>query len=165
MNDIERKLADQKSAEQKLMDMGIAIPAPPKAVASYVGWVKSGNLLFVSGQLPMRDGALVKTGKLGDSVTLAQGEAAARVCAINIIAQIKDACGGDLQRVVRIVKLNGFVASSANFTDQPKVINGASNLMAEVFGDAGVHSRAAVGVASLPLDACVEVDAIVEIQP
>lgn len=147
----------------RLQELGVEIPEAAAPLANYVGHVVSGNLVFVSGQLPLAAGKLQVTGKLGESVSLEDGVAAARLCAINIIAQVKAACGGDLDRVARIVKLGGFVASTPDFTDQPKVINGASDLMAEVFGEAGRHARAAVATPSLPLDAAVEIDAVVEI--
>jgi enamine deaminase RidA (YjgF/YER057c/UK114 family) len=147
----------------RLQELGLEIPEAATPVANYVGYVVSGNLVFVSGQLPLADGKLQVTGKLGDSVSLEDGVAAARLCAINIVAQLKRACDDDLDRVKRIVKLGGFVASMPDFTDQPKVINGASDLMAAVFGDAGVHARAAVATPALPMDAAVEIDAVVEI--
>lgn len=149
--------------EDQLKTLGITIPIPAKPVANYVGWVQTGNLVFTAGQIPYDNGKLTQTGVLGRDVTKEQGQAAARQAAINVIAQIKDACGGDLSRVRRIVKLTGFVACSHDFTDHPFVVNGASNLMVDVFGDAGRHARSAVGVPSLPLNACVEVEAIVEI--
>ena len=147
----------------RLQELGLEIPEAAAPLANYVGYVVSGNLVFVSGQLPLAGGKLQVTGKLGKNVSLEDGVAAARLCAINIIAQVKAACGGDLDRVTRIVKLGGFIASTPDFTDQPKVINGASDLMAEVFGEAGRHARAAVATPSLPLDAAVEIDAVVEI--
>ena len=149
--------------EDQLKTLGITIPIPAKPVANYVGWVQTGNLVFTAGQIPYDNGKLTQTGVLGRDVTKEQGQAAARQAAINVIAQIKDACGGDLSRVKRIVKLTGFVACSHDFTDHPFVVNGASNLMVDVFGDVGRHARSAVGVPSLPLNACVEVEAIVEI--
>lgn len=149
--------------EDQLKTLGITIPIPAKPVANYVGWVQTGNLVFTAGQIPYDNGKLTQTGVLGRDVTKEQGQAAARQAAINVIAQIKDACGGDLSRVRRIVKLTGYVACSHDFTDHPFVVNGASNLMVDVFGDAGRHARSAVGVPSLPLNACVEVEAIVEI--
>ena len=150
--------------ERRLKDLGITLPKPAKPVANYVGHVQSGGLVYISGQLPFEDGKLLATGHLGSDVDLAKGAQAARVCAINIIAQLNDACAGDLTRVARIVKITGFVASTPDFTDQPKVVNGASDLLAEVFGERGRHARSAVGVASLPLNAAVEVEAIVEIE-
>jgi enamine deaminase RidA (YjgF/YER057c/UK114 family) len=151
------------SIDKNLLSLGITLPSPAKPVANYVGTVKTGSLVFVSGQVPLHDGKVLYSGIVGQSVTAEDAKLAARQCAINVIAHLKDACGGDLSRVVRIVKLTGFVASAADFTGHPGVINGASDLMAEVFGDAGKHARAAVGVASLPMNASVEVEAIAEI--
>jgi enamine deaminase RidA (YjgF/YER057c/UK114 family) len=128
-----------------------------------VGYVRSGNLVFVSGQVPLVDGAFKFQGKVGAEFSVEEGQEAARICAINIIAQLKAACGGDLDRIQRIVKLGGFVNSTPEFTDQPKVINGASDLMVAVFGDAGKHTRAAVSAGSLPLGVAVEIDAVAEI--
>ena len=130
--------------------------------ANYVPWVKSGTHVFVSGQITMRDGKLEYLGKLGADFSVEEGQAAARLCGLNILAQVR-AAGGDLDRVVRCVRLGGFVNSTPDFTDQPKVINGASDLMAEVFGDKGKHARAAVSAAALPLGVAVEVEAVVEI--
>lgn len=151
------------TVDARLTELGIDIPTPASPVANYVGFVVTGNLVFVSGQLPLKDGQLQYEGRLGESVSLEDGQAAARLCAINVIAQLKAACEGDLDRVKRIVRLGGFVNSVAGYKDQPKVINGASDLMAEVFADAGRHCRAAVSAGALPLDAAVEVDAIAEI--
>ncbi|MFA6218959.1 MAG: RidA family protein [Erythrobacter sp.] len=145
------------SIEARLAELGITLPQAAAPVASYVPVVVDGRHAYLSGQLPFVDGRLV-TGKLGDTVSLEQGQAAARACGLMILAQLKAA--GLLERVERVVKLGGFVASTADFTDQPKVANGASDLMVEVFGDAGRHARSAVGVPVLPLDAAVEVDAI-----
>lgn len=151
------------SVEQRLRDLGLTLPTPAQAVANYVPAVVSGNLAFVSGQLPMENGALAVTGHLGNDVSLDDGVHAARLCAINLLAQVRAACDGDLGRVRRVVRLTGFVASTPQFTDQPKVINGASDLMVAVFGDAGRHARVAVSAPSLPLGAAVEVDGIFEI--
>ncbi len=145
--------------EERLAEMGVSIPEPAAPVASYVGHVVHNGLVFVSGQLPLADGALSQTGLLGAGVSVDQGNAAARVCAINILAQVKVACGGDLERIVKCIRLGGFVASTPDFTDHPKVINGASDFIGEVLGDRGEHARAAVGVAALPLNASVEVEA------
>jgi enamine deaminase RidA (YjgF/YER057c/UK114 family) len=149
--------------EDRLKAAGIALPKPAKPVANYIGWVQTGNLIFTSGQLPFDSGKLTQTGVHGLDVTKEEGKLAARQAAINVIAQLNDACHGDLSRVKRIVKLTGFVASSHAFADHPFVVNGASDLMVEVFGDAGRHARSAIGVTSLPMNACVEVEAIVEI--
>ncbi|GER07769.1 hypothetical protein JCM17843_20790 [Kordiimonadales bacterium JCM 17843] len=135
--------------EKRLLELGIDLPTPAKAVANYVPFVVSGNLVSISGQLPMtNDGP--KKGKVGVDLDVEEAEQAARLCAINIIAQLKAACGGDLERVKRIVKLGGFVNCTDGFDQQPQIVNGASNLMVEVFGDKGRHSRSAVGVNALP---------------
>ena len=149
------------SIEAKLEQLGITLPEAAAPVASYQPLVVSGDVAYVSGQLPFLDGNLV-TGKLGQDVSLERGQQAARACGLMILAQLKAA--GLLDRVEQVVKLGGFVASIANFTDQPKVVNGCSDLMAEVFGDAGRHARSAVGVPVLPLDAAVEVDAIIALK-
>ncbi len=149
--------------EARLAELGITLPTPAVPVASYVAFVQTGNLVVISGQITMADGAVQYTGKLGAEVSLEDGIKAARLCAINLLAQLKAACGGDLDRVKRVVRLGGFVACSADFADHPKVINGASDLMAEVFGDAGQHARAAVGCSSLPLNVSVEVEGMFEI--
>jgi enamine deaminase RidA (YjgF/YER057c/UK114 family) len=147
--------------ERRLADLGIVLPAPAAPVAAYVPVVIAGGLAHVSGQLPFIDGKLV-TGRLGETVSIDQGAAAAQACGLMILAQLKAALGS-LSRVERVVKLGAFVNSSADFTDQPKVANGASELMAAVFGEAGKHARSAVGVPVLPLGAAVEVDAIVAV--
>ncbi|MBP2277948.1 MULTISPECIES: RidA family protein [Sphingomonas] len=147
--------------DRKLSELGLALPAAAAPVASYVPTVDAHGLLHISGQLPFKDGAVI-TGRLGESVDLEAGAAAAQACALMLVAQIKAALGG-LHRVERIVKLGVFVNSTADFTDQPKVANGASDLMVALFGEAGKHARSAVGVAALPLGAAVEVDAIVQI--
>jgi enamine deaminase RidA (YjgF/YER057c/UK114 family) len=149
--------------EQKLAALGITLPTPAKPVANYVGWVQTGDLVFTAGQLPYDNAKVVSPGIHGVDVTKEDGKIAARHAAINVIAQLREACGGDLSRVKRIVKLVGFVACTGGFTDQPFVVNGASDLMVEVFGEAGRHARSAVGVASLPLNSCVEIEAVVEI--
>ncbi|OYX63527.1 MAG: hypothetical protein B7Y88_12715 [Sphingomonadales bacterium 32-64-17] len=145
----------------RLAELGITLPVAAAPVAAYVPVVVSGNIAHVSGQLPFIDGKLV-TGRLGDDVSLEQGAAAARACALMILAQV-EAAGISLDRVSRVVKLGAFINSTADFTDQPKVANGASELMAEVFGELGKHARAAVGVPALPLGAAVEVDAVIEL--
>ena len=151
------------SIAARLEELGITLPAPAAPVASYVPVVVHGNTAYVSGQLPFVDGALV-TGRLGDTVSLEEGAAAARACGLMILAQIAGA-GIALDRVERIVKLGAFVASTGEFTDQPKIANGASDLMVDIFGDAGRHARSAVGVPALPLGAAVEVDAIIALSP
>jgi enamine deaminase RidA (YjgF/YER057c/UK114 family) len=147
--------------DRALADLGLTLPQAAAPVAAYVPVVAAGALLHVSGQLPFKDGAVV-TGRLGDDVALEAGQDAAQRCALMLVAQLK-AHLGTLERVTRIVKLGVFVNSTPDFTDQPKVANGASELMVKLFGDAGKHARSAVGVAALPLGAAVEVDAIVEV--
>jgi enamine deaminase RidA (YjgF/YER057c/UK114 family) len=149
--------------EARLAELGLTLPEPAAPVAAYVPVVVAGGLAHVSGQLPFVDGKLV-TGRLGDDVSLEQGTAAAQACGVMILAQLKAALGS-LDRVERIVKLGAFVNSTGGFTDQPKVANGASELMVAVFGDAGRHARSAVGVPVLPLGAAVEVDAVVAVRP
>ncbi|MBT4932854.1 MAG: RidA family protein [Rhodospirillaceae bacterium] len=149
--------------EQRLLDMGVELPKPAAPAANYIPYVISGNLVFISGQVTMLNGELQYQGTVGDNFSVDDGYQAARICAINLLAQLKDACAGDLERVQQVVKLGGFVNCTADFTDQPKVINGASDLIAEVFGEAGKHARFAVGAPSLPLGVAVEVDGIFEI--
>jgi enamine deaminase RidA (YjgF/YER057c/UK114 family) len=151
-------------AEQKLAALGLELPVAAAPVANYVGYTVSGKTVYVSGQLPFRDGKVAYAGRLGAGLSVEDGYAAGRQCGLNILAQLKAACGGDLDRVARVLRLGGFVNSSPEFTDAPKCVNGASDLMVAVFGDAGRHARAAVGVASLPAGAAVEVDAIVELK-
>ena len=143
----------------KLAQLGLALPKAAAPVASYVPAVEAGGMLHLSGQLPFREGQVV-TGRLGEGMTLEQGQEAARLCGLMVLAQVEAALGG-FDRVARVVKLGVFVNSAPGFTDQPKVANGASDLMAAVFGEAGTHARAAVGVAALPLGAAVEVDAVI----
>ncbi len=149
--------------DARLEELGIELPQAAAAVANYVPYAITGNLVFVSGQVTIENGEFKYLGKVGGELSVEQGQAAARLCALNIIAQLKDACGGDLDRVQRIVKLGGFVNSTPDFTDQPKVINGASDLMVEVFGDKGRHARAAVSAGALPVGVAVEIDAVAEI--
>ena len=149
--------------DARLKQLGITLPDAPAPAANYVPAVRSGNLLFVAGQVPVKDGKDQVVGKLGRDVTLEQGQLAARICAINIIAQAKTALAGDLDRVVRCVRVGGFVNAVPEFADHPKVLNGASDLMVEVFGEAGKHARAAVGCGSLPRNVAAEVDAIFEV--
>ena len=148
--------------EQKLAEMGITLPEAPAPAANYVPFVISGNLAHVSGQVASKDGALT-VGKLGDTMSVEDGMKAAETCAIALLAQVKAACGGDLDRLKRVVKLTGFVNSTPDFGDQPKVINGASNLLAEALGDAGKHARSAVSAASMPFGVAVEIDGVFEI--
>ena len=151
-------------AEEKLAALGLELPVAAAPVANYVGYTVSGKTVYVSGQLPFKDGKLAVTGRLGAGVSIEDGYAAGRQCGLNILAHLKAACGGDLDRVSRVLRLGGFVNSTPEFTDAPKCVNGASDLMVAVFGAAGRHARAAVGVASLPANAAVEVDAIVELK-
>ncbi|MCW5605286.1 MAG: RidA family protein [Burkholderiales bacterium] len=149
--------------EAALSKLGLSLPAAAAPVANYVGYVISGRTVFISGQLPFRDGKLAYVGRLGDNLSVEDGYEAGKLCALSILAHLKAACGGNLDRVARVVRLGGFVNSTPQFTEAPKCINGASDLMVAVFGDAGRHARAAVGVASLPGGAAVEVDAVVEL--
>lgn len=148
--------------EQRLAERGLDLPPAAAPAANYVPYVISGSLLFISGQLPMQGGGVAVRGRLGGGVSIEQGQAAARLCGLNLLAQAKAASGGDLDRVRRCVKLGGFVACTPEFVDHPKVINGASDLMVEAMGEAGRHARFAVGCSSLPLDAAVEVEAVFE---
>lgn len=148
--------------EDRLAALGITLPPAPPPAASYVPWVRSGSLVLTSGQIPVVDGAPVSTGKVGGALSLEDGQAAARVCAVNVLAQLR-AAAGDLSKVRRLVKVTVFVASDPTFSQQHLVANGASDLFAEVLGDAGPHARSAVGVAVLPLDVPVEVEAIAEV--
>lgn len=150
--------------EEKISSLGLKLPTPAAPVANYVPYVISGNLVFISGQISKIGDEEVK-GRLGEGMSVKQGQAAAKLSALNLIAQMKAACGGDLSRVKRIVKLGGFVQATTDATqaDIPKVINGCSDIMVEVFGDAGRHARFAVSAPSLPLDVAVEIDAVVEI--
>ena len=148
--------------EAKLKELGITLPEAPAPAANYLPFVQVGDIVYVSGQISANENGLIK-GKLGDGMSTEEGAAAARVCAINLLAQVKAACGGDLDRLLRVVKLTGFVNSTADYTGQPKVINGASDLLAEALGDAGKHSRSAVSAASLPLGVAVEVEGIFQI--
>jgi enamine deaminase RidA (YjgF/YER057c/UK114 family) len=149
--------------EAKLGELGVVLPTPPNPVANYVPFVRTGALLFVSGQICLdAEGKLTAKGKLGENVSIEDGQKAARSCAINLLAQLKVALG-DLDKVVRVVRLGGFINSAPTFVDGPKVMNGASDLMVEVFGDKGRHARTTVGVAALPVDAAVEVEGLFEV--
>lgn len=150
------------TVDARLAQLGITLPSPKPPLANYVPVARTGNLLFVSGQVSIDADGKAIAGKLGAGVDVETGRAAARLCAINILAQVKAAIG-DLEQVVRVVKLVGFVNSTPDFTDQPKVVNGCSDLFVDVLGDQGRHARSAVGVASLPFDVAVEVEAIVEV--
>jgi enamine deaminase RidA (YjgF/YER057c/UK114 family) len=150
--------------DEALAELGLTIPELPVPVANFVPYVVTGKLVYVSGQIPLREGKVAFVGKLGREFTVAEGKEAARICALYILAAVRQACGGDLDRVVRCVRLGGFVNSTPDFTDQPEVMNGASDLMVAVLGDRGRHARAAVGVNSLPRGVAVEADAIFEIR-
>ncbi len=150
------------SYENKLRDLGLTLPAPPKPVANYVPVVKTGDLLFLSGVLPSRDGQLVMTGKLGENLNVEQGMEAARVAVLNGLSIIRSVAGS-LDHVKQIVKMVGYIASAPGFTDQPQVLNGASDLLVSLFGDAGRHARVAVGAAELPREAPVEIELIVQV--
>ena len=151
------------TVEKKLADLGIELPKPAAPVANYVPFVRTGNFMVVSGQLCLdADGKLVAKGQLGGAVSIEEGQKAARACALNLLAQIKAALG-DLDKIARVVRLGGFINSAVGFADGPKVMNGASDLMVEVFGDKGRHARTTVGVASLPADAAVEVEGLFEV--
>lgn len=150
------------SPEDKLKELGIELPSPAKPLGIYVPAVRAGNLVYLSGTLPLKEGKLVCTGKLGGQIDIPQGAEAARVSAINALSALKAEIG-ELSKVKRCVRLSGYVASAPDFTDQPKVVNGASELIGSVFGEKGRHTRIAVGVTSLPLDSPVELDFIFEI--
>lgn len=149
--------------EARLQELNITLPNPSAPAANYVPFMKVGSLVFISGQLPIWNGELKYKGKLGDTISIEEGQAAARLCALNILAQLKAACEGDLNRVLRCVRLGGFINSKDDFQEQPKVMNGASDLMVDVFGDKGRHVRTAVGVNTLPFGVAVEVDALFEV--
>ena len=149
--------------DARLQELGINLPTPPAPVASYVPYVIAGKLVHVSGQVSVDASGGIK-GKLGDTIEVEEGQAAARLCALNLLAQVKAACGGDLDKVKRVVKLGGFVNVTADFSPIPQVVNGCSDVMVAVFGDSGRHARSAVGVANLPLDFAVEVDGVFEIE-
>jgi enamine deaminase RidA (YjgF/YER057c/UK114 family) len=150
--------------EQRLSELGIALPSPGAPAGNYIPFVVVGELVFLSGQVAREAGKMKYVGKVGRELTIDDGRAAARLCATNLLAQLKAACGGDLDRVERCVRLSGFVNSAPDFLEHPKVINGASDLMVEVFGERGQHARTAVGVAALPLDSAVEVEAIFQLK-
>lgn len=148
----------------KLATLGLKLPVAPKPVAAYVPAVRTGNLIVVAGQLPLIEGKIIATGRVPSAVTLEQAQAAARQCALNALAAVGDVIGGDWSKLVRVVRVGVFVASDNDFFEQPKVANGASELLGQVFGDAGRHARAAVGVNVLPLNAPVEVELMVEVR-
>ncbi len=149
--------------EARLQELGIALPSPPAPVASYVPYVRTGDLVFISGQVTLAADGLKYVGTVGKEISSEDGKAAARLCAINVVAQLKAACDGDLDRVRRCVKLSVFVNAVPAFTQHPEVANGASDLIVEIFGDAGRHARAAVGSGSLPRNVACEVEAVFEI--
>lgn len=149
--------------ESRLAELGIELPEPSKPVANYVPYVVADGLVFVSGQVPFWQGELKHVGRLGGELTVEEGYRAARLCGLNLIVQVREACGGDLDRLRRVVRLGGFVNATPDFTDHPKVIDGASDLMAEAFGDLGRHARFAVGAPSLPLGVPVEVEGVFRI--
>ncbi len=150
------------SANERIQELGITLPEVAKPAGAYVPAVQSGNLVFTAGQIPLVEGKLIATGKVGKEISVEEAKSIARVCALNAVAAIKGVVG-DLDRVKKVVKVVGFVASAPEFTQQPAVINGASELLEQIFGDSGIHARSAVGVAVLPLDAPVEVELVVEI--
>lgn len=149
--------------DARLAELHIELPRAAAPVANYVPYVVAGNLVFIAGQIPVANGELSYLGRLGENLSLEEGQQAARLCGLNVLAQLKAACDGDLDRVKRCVRLGGFVNCTPDFMDHPKVMNGASDLMVEILGEVGRHARAAVGCASLPLAAVVLVDAIFEI--
>ncbi len=149
--------------ESKLAELGVTLPEAPAPAANYVPYVQVGDTLYVSGQISKDDGGLI-VGKLGDDMDTPAGAEAAKVCAISLLAQVKAACGGDLDRLVRVIKLTGFVNSTVDYVDQPAVVNGASDFMGEALGDAGKHSRSAVSAASLPFGVAVEIEGIFQIR-
>lgn len=151
------------TVENTLADLGVTLPDAPAPAANYVPFVQTGDLVFVSGQISNDENGLI-IGKLGETMDVPDGAAAAKRCAISLLAQVKAACGGDLERLVRVVKLTGFVNSTPDFVDQPKVINGASDFLVEALGDAGRHSRSAVSAPSLPLGVAVEIEGIFQVR-
>lgn len=150
------------TAEQRLKELGIVLPVPPPAVAAYRAWSRTGNLILTSGQLPWKEGRIAFPGRLGEKFSVEQGYEAAKLCAINAIAQLKDAAG-DLERIAQIVRLEGFIHCAPGFRGHPEVLNGASHLFEKVFGDRNRHSRLALGIADMPLDAAVQLTVIAEL--
>jgi enamine deaminase RidA (YjgF/YER057c/UK114 family) len=150
--------------EARLKELGVVLPAAPAPAANYVPWVVSQGMAFIAGQIPIQDGKPTFVGKLGRVFTIEQGQQAARLCALNVLAQLKAACGGDLDKAVRCAKVGAFVNCTPEFNDQPQVVNGASDLFVAVLGEAGKHARFAVGVPSLPRGVAVEVDAVFELK-
>jgi enamine deaminase RidA (YjgF/YER057c/UK114 family) len=156
-------MSEVRTPEQRVAELGLKLPAPPSAVAAYQPYVLAGTTVHVSGQIAMRNGELVARGRLGADLDLSTGQECARACALNLLAQLRAAAGGSLNTVRRMVKVNVYVASEAEFVDQPQVANGASQLLLDVLGSAGAHARSAIGVAALPLGTPVEIDAVTEI--
>lgn len=151
--------------DERLRELGIELPQPSKPGANYVPWVRTGPLVYLTGQLSQWNGERRFIGKLGREFSVDEGREAARLCALNLVAHAKDACGGDLDRIGRWVRVAGFVNSAPDFTAHSQVVNGASDVFVDVFGDAGRHTRMAVGVAALPYDVAVEVEAVFEVRP
>ncbi len=151
------------AVDKRLAELGIVLPSPGAPGGNYVPFVVAGDLVFMAGQVARSEGRMAYAGKVGRDLGVEQGQAAARLCALNLLAQLKVACNGDLDRVARCVRLGGFVNCAPDFKDQPKVVNGASDLMIEVFGERGKHARTAVGVAALPSDSAVEVEAVFQL--
>ena len=149
--------------EQRLADLGIELPEAASPAANYIPYVVTGNLVFVAGQITLWNGEIKYKGRVGDDLSVDDGYQAARLCGLNLLAQVREAAGGDLDRVNRVVKLGGFVNSTPDFTDQPEVVNGASDLMVEVFGEAGKHARFALSAGALPRNVAVEIDGIFEL--
>ena len=150
--------------ESRLQELGLSLPSPSTALANYVPYLKVGSLVFISGQLPSWNGRLDYIGKVGREFSIEEGQKAARLCALNILAQLKGACEGDWNHVIHCVRLGGFVHSTDDFKDQPQVVNGASDLMVALFGEKGRHARAAVGINALPFGVAVEIEAIFEVK-
>ena len=153
------------AVDKRLAELGIVLPSPGAPGGNYVPFVVAGDLVFMAGQVARSEGRMAYAGKVGRDLGVEQGQAAARLCALNLLAQLKVACNGNLDRVARCVRLGGFVNCAPDFKDQPKVVNGASDLMIEVFGERGKHARTAVGVAALPADSAVEVEAVFQLSP
>lgn len=151
--------------EARLAELGVELPRPSRPAGTYVPYVVTGSLVFVSGQVPLAQEGIAHRGKLGRDLSTEEGQAAARLCAVNLLSQVREACGGDLDRVRRCVKIGGFVNCTDDFQNHPAVLNGASDFLVEVFGEAGRHARFAVGSSSLPFDSAVEIDGIFEIAP
>ena len=149
--------------DAKLQALGVNLPTPAASVANYVGYVTTGSLVFVSGQLPLEDGKVAVSGHLGKNVAIEDGYRAARICAINLLAQLKAATDGNLDRIKKVVRLTGFISSTPDFTEQSKIINGASDFLVEVLGDAGRHARISISVAAMPMGAAGEVEGVFEI--